>query len=272
MDSSKRKLGKERLQRIINLCREVEEKGLNPFVVDVNDLLAVIREYFPEWRLPEELCLDAEALHHIAAVIKLQSDWVKHHSTSLYTDPFLLEEKIRALSQEGLVEVFLRAWHPIVELEQITAQSLIRAAEYWRDLLPLSERWARTASQRRGVETISLEELVRQRILAEKAFSEELLTLWAELKERTGGEGRIRYWDFIGAETYAETVRRAYLTSFLITHGYATLEIHRLEGEIFIRPGEGPSARAEADRGEAVSIPISVGFEDWKQRKEGGET
>ena len=68
MDSSKRKLGKERLQRIINLCREVEEKGLNPFVVDVNDLLAVIREYFPEWRLPEELCLDAEALHHIAAV------------------------------------------------------------------------------------------------------------------------------------------------------------------------------------------------------------
>jgi len=263
----RKKLGKERLERVIDLCKSVEEKSLDPFIVDVDDIIAVVKEYFPEWELPEELCLDAEAIQQLSSVIKLQSDWVKHRSTSLYTDPFLLEEKIRRLSGEELADLFLRAWEPIIEMEQISPHSLSLAIKYWQSLLPLDERWAKTAFLKREIGAATREELVKERIFAEKAFSEELEVFWEELKQRVGKEGKIRYWDFIGADDYLETVRRAYMTSFLVTYGYATLEIYRLEEEIFVLPFEKPESLVGKKR--VMSVPISIGVEEWRKWKEG---
>lgn len=262
-----KKLGSEHLQRIIDLCKSVEDRGLDPFIVDVDDIIAVVRKYFPVWGLPEELCLDAEAIHRLASVIKLQSDWVKHQSTSLYTDPFLLEDKIRRLDKRELANLFLKTWHSIVELEQISPYSLAGAIKYWEGLLPMSERWQRPSPLEREIGSATREDMIRERILTDKAFSEELENFWEELKQRVGEEGRIRYWDFIGAGTYPETIRRAYMTSFLVTYGYATLEVYRLEDEIFIKPFEKPvSLQAEE---QLVSIPVSVSFEEWMRWKKG---
>jgi hypothetical protein len=269
--SSKRrrkKLGSQHLQRIIDLCKSVEERGLDPFIVDVDDIIAVVRKYFPEWESPQELCLDAEAIHHLASVIKLQSEWVKHRSTSLYTDPFLLEEKIRRLDKEELAELFLKAWHPVVELEQISPHSLAEALKYWESLLPISERWLKTGYLETETGSATREELVKLRIMAEKTFSEELEVFWKELKQRVGGEGKILYWDFIGADTYSETIRRAYLTSFLVTYGYATLEVHRLEGEIFVKPFE--KRKSMLGEKPVISIPVSVSFEEWMKWRASG--
>jgi len=262
----RKRLGRERLQRVIDLCRSVEERGLDPFVVEVDDIIAVVREYFPDWDRPEELCLDAEAVHGLSSVIKLQSDWVRQRSTSLYRDPFLLEERIRELTGEGLAHLLLRVWNPVVEMEQITPRSLAEAVGYWGGLLPLSERWRRTGFLERGAGTATREELVRERVLAEEAFSERLEAFWGELRQRAGGGGRIRYWDFVGAETYPETAARAYLTSFLVTYGYATLELHRLEEELFIVPYE----RREPLLGkeDVVSVPVSVDVEEWRRWRE----
>ena len=262
----RKRLGRERLHRVIDLCRSVEERGLDPFTVDVDDIIAVVREYFPEWELPEELCLDAEAVHRLSSVIKLQSDWVKHRSTSLYTDPFLLEENIRRMSKEELAHLFLKIWNPVVELEQISPHSLSVAIKYWQSLLPLSERWLKTTFLKTEIGAATREELIRQRVFAEKAFSEGLEAFWEELKQMVGEEGKIRYWDFIGAETYSETIERAYMTSFLVTYGYATLEIHRLEEEIFIKPFEKPEPLLRKKQG--VSVPVSVGVEEWMKWKE----
>jgi len=265
----RKKLGGDRLQRIIELCRSVEERGLDPFIVDVDDIITVVREYFPEWELPEEFCLDAETVHRLASVIKLQSDWVKHRSTSLYTDPFLLEEKIRRLGKEEFAGLFLKVWHPIVELEQISPHSLSEAIKYWQDLLPLSERWLKTASLKTETELVMPEELIKQGILAETAFSEELEAFWEELKRKVGNEGKIRYWDFVGADEYSETLSRAYMTSFLLTYGYATLEIYRLEEEIFIKPYEKPISLL--GKKQLISIPISISFEEWRKWQEDKE-
>jgi len=90
-----KKLGRERLERIIDLCKSVEARGLDPFLVDVESIIPIIREYFPEWKSPEELSLDAVTVHQIASAITLQSDWIKHRSTSLYTDPFLIKTNCR---------------------------------------------------------------------------------------------------------------------------------------------------------------------------------
>jgi hypothetical protein len=262
-----KELGGERLQRVIDLCKAVEERGLDPFTVDVDDVIAVVNKYFPEWELPEELCLDAEAIHRLASVIKLQSDWVKHQSTSLYTDPFLLEEKIRRLDKEEFTNLFLKTWHPIVELEQISPHSLAEAIRYWENLLPISERWPKPSFLEREIGSTTREELIKQRILTDKVFSQELESFWEELKQRAGDEGRIRYWDFVGADTYSETIGRAYLTSFLITYGYATLEVYRLEDEIFIKPFKKPSSPQGEEQ--LISIPISVSLEEWMRWKKG---
>jgi hypothetical protein len=267
---TEQKLGREKLQRIIEMCMAIEDHAVDPFTLNVDDIIRVIREYFPSWEQPGDLNLDAETIHHLASVIKLQSEWVKHRSTSLYTDPFLLEEKIMQTEKEEIMEMFLKAWHPIVELEQISIHSISEAMRYWKTLVPLNERWKEFAVPEVEVGTATRDELVRQHILADKAFSEELENYWQELKERVkekGHDGKILYWDFVGAETYEETAQRAFLASFLITYGYATLEIHPLEEEIFIKPFEMVVAKVGTQQ--SISIPIAVTYEDWQKWKRG---
>ncbi len=265
-----KKTGREKLQRIIEMCMAIEAHSVDPFLLDVNDIIKVVREYFPQWELPEDLNLDAETIHHLASVIKLQSEWVKHRSTSLYTDPFLLEEKITQMQKEEMIGVFLEAWHPLIELEQLSLHSLAEAIRYWKTLLPLKERWKDLAVPEVETGTTTREELLRQRIMVDKAFSEELEDYWQELKEKVkekGRDGKILYWDFVGADTYEETVQRAFITSFLITYGYATLEIHPLEEETFIKPFEKPSAKI--GKQQSISIPIAITYEDWQKWKRG---
>jgi hypothetical protein len=258
-----KKLGREQLQRIIDLCKSVEERNLDPFLVDINDVITIVREYFPEWNSMDELSLDSEAINRLASIIKLQSDWVRHRSTSLYTDPFLIEEKLRKLSRENLASLFLKAWHPIVEMEQISSHSLLEAIKYWQSLLPMNERWTKNEFTKTEVGATSREELIKQQIMAEKIFTEELETLWKELIQNVGENGKIAYWDFVGADTYEETVSRAYMTSFLVTYGYATFEVHRLEEEIFIIPFSKPHSLLENKQ--AVSVPVSISVEEWRR-------
>jgi hypothetical protein len=270
LSKREQKLGREKLQRIIEMCMTIEAHTVDPFMLDVDDIIKVVKEYFPIWEQSEDLNLDSEAIQHLASAIKLQSEWVKHRSTSLYTDPFLLEEKIAQAPREEMVVLFLKAWHPVVELEQISIHSLAEAMRYWKTLLPLKERWKEFAVPEVEIGTATRDELIRARILGDKVFSEELENYWQELKEKVkakGRDGKILYWDFVGAETYEETVQRAFLASFLITYGYATLEIHPLEEEIFIKPFEEPQAKIAAQQ--SISIPITITFENWQKWKRG---
>ena len=262
----KKKIGKDKLQSIINRCKTIEERDLDPFLLDIDEVIEVIQEYFPEWESPGELVLDAEAVHNLASIIKRQSDWVKHRSNSLYVEPFLFEDRIRKLNNNEIVSLFLKAWNPIVELEQISLHSLKRALEYWQDLLPLAQRWLQTESVKSETGLTTREELIDQRILTDQFFSKELEDLWEDLKRRIGKEGKMSYWDFIGTDSFFETIKRAYMTSFLITYGYANLEIHRLEEAIFIKPVLHPTPHLRKDQ--ATSIPISISVEDWREWRE----
>ncbi len=272
MESKKaqKKLGAEKLQRIIEMCIAIENHTVDPFLLNVDDIIKVVKEYFPQWNKPEELNLDSEAISHLASVIKLQSEWVKQRSTSLYTDPFLLEEKITQATKEEMVGVFLGAWHPLVELEQISLFSLSEALQYWERLLPLNERWPELAVPEVAMGTASWDELVKQRILGDKVFSDELEVFWHELREKVkekGADGKMRYWDFVGTDTYEETVQRAFMASFLISYGYATLEIRPLEEQIFIKPFDKPVAAIATKQ--SISVPISVSYDDWQKWKRG---
>jgi hypothetical protein len=200
----------------------------------------------------------------------MQSEWVKQRSNSLYTDPFLLEEKIRQTSKQGMVDLFLEAWSPLIEFEQLSLHSLAQGLLYWNALAPMSDRWKDNDVSEVAMGSVSRGELVKQRVLGDREFSEELECYWQELKNKTsekGVAGKIAYWDFIGSNTYDETVQRAFLTSFLITYGYATLEIDRLEETIFVVPFDKP--RKEALTEQSTSVPIAVSCQDWEKWKRG---
>jgi hypothetical protein len=265
-----KKLGKEKLERIIEMCIAIENHVVEPFTLNVDEIIKIVHEYFPNWENPDELKLDAEALHHLASVIKMQSEWVKQRSNSLYTDPFLLEEKIRQTSKQGMVDVFLGAWSPLIEFEQLSLHSLAQGLLYWNALAPMGDRWKDIDVPEVVMSSISRGELIKQRVLGEKEFSEELECYWQELKNKTGEkgvDGKIAYWDFIGSDTYDETVQHAFLTSFLITYGYATLEIDRLEETVFILPFDKP--RKEALTEQSTSVALAVSVEDWQKWKRG---
>ncbi len=264
------KIGREKLQRIIDMCMAIETHNVDPFMIDVNDIIKVVQQYFPDWKKPEDLNLDAETLHHLASVIKLQSEWVKSRSTSLYADPFLLEEKILQATKENMVSLFLRSWHPIVELEQISAHSLSEALRYWDTLVPINERWKDETPSEVEIGLTSRDDLIKSHILSDKVFSEELDKFWKELKtaiETKGKDDKMQYWDFIGTETYEDTVQRAFLTSFLITYGYATLEIHPLEEQTHIKALEKPQTKPRSEQ--AISVPIAITYDDWQKWKRG---
>jgi hypothetical protein len=265
-----KKLGKEKLERIIEMCIAIENRTVDPFTLNIDEIIKIVREYFPNWANPEELKLDAEALHHLATVIKMQSEWVKLRSNSLYTDPFLLEEKIRQTNKQGMVDVFLGAWSPLIEFEQLSLHSLAQGLLYWEALAPMGNRWKGIDVSQVAVGSVSRDELVKLRVLSDREFSEELECYWQELKVKViekGTDGKIAYWNFIGADTYEETVQRAFLTSFLVTYGYATLEIDRLEETIFILPFDRP--RKEALTEQSTSVPIAVSIETWQKWKRG---
>ncbi len=46
-DDQKTSLGRVELETVIDRCRAIEEQGLNPFTLDINTILSVVREYFP---------------------------------------------------------------------------------------------------------------------------------------------------------------------------------------------------------------------------------
>jgi hypothetical protein len=265
-----KRLGKEKLQRIIEMCIAIENHTVDPFNLNVEEIISVVKEYFPDWTQADELNLDAQAIHHLATVIKMQSEWVKQRSTSLYADPFVLEEKIRKTSRNGMVDVFLGAWHPIVALEKLNLRTLADGLLYWEALAPLNERWKDFNVEQVATGTTSYADLVKARVLGDKEFSEELECYWRELKNHAtekGVDGKIDYWNFIGADTYQETVQRAFMVSFLVTYGFATLHIDRLEEITLIEPFDEP--RTTAIRQQGASVPIAVSVDDWQKWKRG---
>jgi hypothetical protein len=266
-EQHEKKTGRERLHVVIEMCTAIENRQAEPFTLNVDDIIAVVKEYFPHWSNPEELRLDAEALHHLANVVKLQSEWVKQRSTSLYTDPFLLEEKIRQTSKEGMVDVFVATWTPIVEGEQLTLNALAQGLLYWAALPPLGNRWRDIDVSAVDTGQVSREEMVAQRVLSDVEFAAELDAYWKQLKTQAAERGgKIAYWDYIGADTYEETVQRAFLTAFLVTYGYATLEIDRLEETVTVVPLDTP--RTQALSVQSTSVPIVVSVEEYTKWKE----
>ncbi|MBM3291217.1 hypothetical protein FJY84_00900 [Candidatus Bathyarchaeota archaeon] len=262
---SKQKVETE-LRGIINLCKAVTSGGVEPFDVDVDYILSVIRKYYPELQDVKDFCTDASALKELSNVLQRQNDWIQYKSTTLYKDPFLLNQQILRMEISSIAEAFLKSWHPVVEMEQLSAKTLAGSLGYWADLIPFGERWKEPELQLVDAEIATLEDAKMLGFLLEEGFNELLEAFWSELGKKVGEEGKIEYWDWIGADTYDETIRRSYLTVFLVSYGYAEIQIDRFSETIEITRNKIQKSNPSKSK---LSIPTLVDYEEWRRwRKE----
>jgi hypothetical protein len=253
----------EYILRVIESCRTVGSKQINPFDLDVIYAFNRLHKYLPKLKGRTEQLLDSEAVKELSNVVKLQGDWIRNRASSGYIDPLLIELKIRSMDLNSLSDVFLRSWHPIVELEQLTPKRLKEGMDYWNSLPSLKDR-----SESLGglplarQETISKEDLVGMNLLSSKEFTQILEDLWREALSSPQNENGLEYRKFVYRDTYLESAMRAYLVSFLVTYGYADLRIDPLEGSIHIVPLKERVERPLAGR-QMTSIPISLSYDEW---------
>ena len=247
---------REVFERIIQLIREIIEKNLDPFQVDVIELFEKIKPYVRQLKDPDELVLDAEAVYELSSLIVRQEDWVKHRTSLLYIDPLMALMKIDALSKKELAEIFIKSWHPIIEREQLTEDALRVGIEYWNTLLPLSERALRFEETTGLFGEINEETLLRLGFMSKEEFERVLEDEWKRIKEL----GRVDYWAYIFDEDYDKTLRKAYIISFLSSYGYVTLTHDPISGEITIIPFE---ERKRLDKLDTKSLVIAIDRQKW---------
>jgi len=259
----------EQIVRIIELCRAVEKEGFDPFKVDVKASLTTLKRYLPQWEEIDELLLDMEAIRRITELIRLQGEWIKHRVSTLYVDPLLVELKLKMLPEEKLAQMLLQSFHPIASLEQISPARVRQALDYWNRLAPLKDRMIKLMGDREfDLGTISLDDLLKMEVLSEKEFNDSMQSLWQEmLGERTGyNDSRIPYWKFVARESYEDSVRRAYLTAFLVSDGYARMEVDPLKEVVYIIPNE--RQQKPPEKAMPRSIAISLDSENWQKLAE----
>ncbi len=252
----------DELFRLLHFCQTVETEGTDPFDVDVKRFLRTLKQYQKKWRSLDELLLDAEAIAELAKIIELQEQWIKDRSSSFYVDPALLELKLRLLEPQQLATAFLAAWRPIIAQDRLTPQRLQEGLDYWHALLPFDERTDDFPVPALTEAPFELEDLIKSRLFSKQEFDEVLRELSTELE----AHGRIDYREFIYTDSFETSVRKAYLTSYLVNEGRANLELNPLEEEIFISP-RAVDERIEGDFGPTRSIPVSVSYEEWRAWK-----
>jgi hypothetical protein len=246
--------GRKELKEIVRTCEAISERKFNPFFLDVKLGVETLRRYFPFWEGFDDHCLDAHTINRLSEVVRLQNTQLRFQSSALYTDPEFLARKIERMSEKRLGEVFLQSWHPLAELEQLTSEAIALAINYWNLLLPIQERWKRR-EYLRGKDPNKADEGTLSGLgIHGVEFGKQILELWQELRVLHDSKKEpVEYWSFVRKPDYQETVRRAYLVSFLVTYGYAKLQSEN--SQLTLVPHEKPMEKVAPG---AVSFPIPI--------------
>jgi hypothetical protein len=254
------------LEGVIQLCRLVTAGSVEPFNVDVDYILGVIRKHYPKIESLSDFCQDASAIKELSNVLQRQNEWIEHQSTTLYRDPFLLNQQVMRMDVSAIADSFLKSWHPLVEMEQLSAVTLAGSLGYWTGLIPIADRWKQAEMELIDAGTATLEEAKRLGFLPMEGFAEIIEGFWHELKERVGEGGKIKYENWVLADTYEETVKRSYITVFMVGYGYANIETDRFGDNVTIIHNR----EQHPDPGQAkLSVPVLVDYEEWRKWRNG---
>ncbi len=227
-----RKYSREEIERIISVCENIEKRGLDPFSIDVKELLSRLRRILEENPDLDYYMLDAETIYKIATVIALQHKWLTEKAKSLFIDSQLITSRLTILDKKSIVQAFLKAWRPIISIEQLTSQRLHHGLEHFLSLPP--RRDERTYGWKLTEKEIELSKIYLEKEREE--IEEKMRSLYSELIGKTREKGEIDYWEFVSKPSIEETYDRAYILSFLISEGYVEVKKNPLKNELKLIP------------------------------------
>jgi hypothetical protein len=230
----------------IETCERALRGEMLPHQVDAWELWGLLSKASDRLEEPEEYLLYASLLRLIVATVRLQCRWLRYEADELYVDSDLARERIAGLSTRTLNSIFLKSFHPIVEMEEMTARALEMGRDHWEEL-PGERVQEEIAAD--GLLTYGLGSEAGLMVLQEVTFDQLLAGLERELASEFGNDGgSLPYRDFLtrgGRADFAEMVTRSYLGSFLISQGRIALEADR-SGLRLLRDGSDPSGRTQS--------------------------
>ncbi len=226
---------KIRLRELLEELAETARRTSDPFKIDVKRVLDELAEILPMLKY-EEMVLDAEILSRVVEIIKEQEDWVKNRSAMLVLGPFIALLKIASLSKQELAKELAEAWHPIVELEQITWIDVFRALNY----LSARRKFALEIPEGKRVGVASSSELGELGLLSELDLEEEAKKLEKEIAEKLAEKGAVEYFEVVRGESLSEVFVKAYVISYLATAGKYSIVYDPLREKYYIvKPSNG---------------------------------
>ncbi len=232
MSREKKAISREELERIIALCESIENKGLDPFSVNVKELLMKLRRILEEYKDLDIIILDAETLYKIAVLISLQQKWLKERTSSLFIDSQLVSLKITSAEPKQLAAALARSWRPIVRAEQLTLYRLRQGIEYFLMLPPKDRAYEKLPATQED----ALHILKGVGYAKDVTLEEEVRRMHESCLMMAGSDGEVDYWSIVKADTFEETVWRAYVLSFVVSEGLAEIKKNPLTGEIKVIP------------------------------------
>lgn len=241
----------EDILRVIELCKAISRSSTNPFEVDIVEKIRILRDMLPQYKFLNELLLDAEALYQLTTIVKLQDEYLKRKASSMYIDPLLLELKLRLLPNETLALSLIKSMHPIANIDQVSPKGLERAFVYYRDLLPLAERFRKEEVEVKETKKVDFGELISLGVISKEMFEKKLKEVESELIEKSGNKW-IDYYGFIEDKDFSEKIGKAYFVSFIVSEGRAELRIDPITGKVFIRNIE------KIKSSEVKSVPLVI--------------
>ncbi len=232
----------EEIEEFLELCKKIIEEGKDPFNLDVKEALERLKGLKDSF---DDLDMDSEALWTLTEIIEAQEGWLEKRLGSMLIDPMLVEFRIKGMSREALRALAIRCYHPIATIETFTTARIKEAAGYWRT--KEKGKWAFGEESAYEIEPIYLKELYNLDILSREEFEKKM----DELKRELSGVKSMDYFDFVKGKNFQETFERAYVLSFLITEGFALLNVDRINEKVEIA-----RAGKKGKKSSSVAIPV----------------
>ena len=239
--------GRFALENLISLAARILRHEIDPFDLDLDSYIELLKEYHDIWKSKEDLLMDAEALLKAVKVLKAQRERLSHELKLPRGFASVIEET----GENKLGKKLLSHMSPVFTPNTPIYQGLAKAtAQLW--LAPTAHVPKKPKTAERASIELDLEDARRMGVVDSKKFEEMLASLLTELRDKTSSSP-IEYSEWILAPTFIETVNRAYLTSFLVKRGLATLRPGG-DGKLLISPGSAERPRV---------VLTSVTYELW---------